>query len=366
MTLTAAATWPIPTEDDVAAAERVVRSGIWLNGPETEALAEEWAEFTGARYCLPVSSCTHAIHLALLAADVAPGEPVVVPAYTFAGTVHPIQWIRAQPLFVDVNPISGMMLPAPAIEHVQHGRARAMLAVHLHGDVWPWIEDAVAAVGRARVLEDTCQAHGALRSGRHAGTFGTVGTFSLNAVKNLPAGQGGLLVTDDEEVYTEARRFRGYGQTDEDGLFETVGYSYPITELAAALARVHLRSLEADAARAAWNAREIVQALSPMVSVAYFGGVAHKVPLVFPDADCAAYALPRLEAAGVPVTRWQTAPIACHPVYGHDPDEFPGATAFVSRSIMLGTERQPVIAQPEHVIHAWLDAALPIIEEAVT
>jgi dTDP-4-amino-4,6-dideoxygalactose transaminase len=253
------------------------------------------------------------------------------------------------------------MNPDAALDACRSGRVRAAIPVHVHGDPWPWTE--LMAETGVPVVEDACQAHGATLDGRPVGSMGLLGAFSLNAVKNLPAGQGGMVTTNDDQAATLVRTFCSAGRLDGGGLVDVVGHAYPITEVAAARAREGLALLAERSERAAAHASRIVAALSGTVGVPYRGGVAHKVPLVFRNADRADEALKRLTDAGVPVCRWQVAPIALHPAFGRDPSEFPGASSFVARHLMLGTERYPVVAQTSEIIDEWIESALPIIEE---
>ena len=202
--------WPVLTGEDRAAVARVLDRGV-LSGagaPEMRALEAEFAAAVGARFCLATNSGTSALHVALAAAGVGPGDEVIVPALGFIATAQAVLHAGATPVFADVDPATYNIDVADAARRV-NPRTRAIVPVHLHG--LPADMDGIAALGRQAgltVVEDAAQAHGALYKGRAVGTLGAMGAFSLNSTKNLPAGEGGLFVTDSEELYARAARVR--------------------------------------------------------------------------------------------------------------------------------------------------------------
>lgn len=255
-------------EAEEQAVLEVLRSK-WLSvGPQSAEFEAEFAALVGARHAVAVSSCTAALHLALLQAGIGPGDEVLVPSYTFVASVNPILYVGAQPVFVDITGPHDLNLDPADLEARVTSRTRAILAVHLAG--FPAAMGAILQLAERHglvVIEDACHAIGARYipiqpdawSGRCAGTLGRAGCFSFFANKNLPTGEGGMLVTDDEALASGARRARSHGMTKTswdkaagramDYDVEQFGFNYRGTELTAALGRVQLKKLLAHNAR---------------------------------------------------------------------------------------------------------------------
>lgn len=244
--------WPVITDDDRRFVNEVLESGIvaGATAPQAVALQAEWAEYLGAKYCLTTASGTAALHMALAAVGVGPGDEVIVPAYTFLATASCVMHQMAIPVFVDVEPHT-CTIDAARIEAAVTERTRAIIPVHIQGcpaDMDPILQ--VAKEHGLHVIEDACQAHGALYKGRMCGTIGIAAAFSLNNLKNLCGGEGGLFVTNDEHVLKKGDLVRYFGdECDEVTLRQRynasiLGYMYRNQELPAALARGQLRHLE--------------------------------------------------------------------------------------------------------------------------
>src|SRR5438093_11219844 len=202
--------WPILTDADRAAVARVLNRGVLsgVGAPEARGLEAEFAAVVGRRFCLATNSGTSALHIALAAAGVGPGDEVIVPALSFIATAQAVLHQGAIPVFADVEPDTYNIDIADAARRVT-ARTRAIVPVHLHG--LPADMDAVLALARRAglvVIEDAAQAHGATYRGRPVGTLGDMAAFSLNSTKNFPAGEGGLFVTASEELHARAARVR--------------------------------------------------------------------------------------------------------------------------------------------------------------
>src|SRR2546422_3437185 len=203
---------PVPkvTDDDRAAVARVLDRGV-LSGagaPEMRALEAEFAAAIGARFCLATNSGTSALHIALAAARVGPGDGVIVPALSFIATAQAVLHQGAIPVFADIDPVTYNIDPTDAARRVTP-LTRVIIPVHLHGlPADMGAIDVLAQGAGLTVIEDAAQAHGALYKGRAVGTLGAMAAFSLNSTKNLPAGEGGLFVTNSEELYARAARVR--------------------------------------------------------------------------------------------------------------------------------------------------------------
>ena len=208
--MTAKQRWPIITAEDRAAVARVLDRGV-LSGaaaPEMRALEAEFAAALGTGFCLATNSGTAALHIALGAVGLRPGDEVIVPAFSFIATAQAVLHEGAVPVFADVDPSTFNIDIADAARRVT-ARTRAIVPVNLHG--LPADMDAVLALARRAglvVIEDAAQAHGATYRGRPVGTLGDMAAFSLNSTKNFPAGEGGLFVTASEELYARAARVR--------------------------------------------------------------------------------------------------------------------------------------------------------------
>jgi len=244
--------WPVITEDDRRLINEVLNSGIVAGGtaPQVTALQKEWAEFIGSKYCLTTCSGTAALHMALASVGVGPGNEVIIPAYTFLATASCVIHQMAIPVFVDIDPRTYTIDPTK-IEAAINKRTKAIIPVHIQG--CPADMDSILEIAKKHnlyVIEDACQAHGAMYKGKMVGTLGIIGAFSLNNLKNLCGGEGGLFVTDDEFLMKKGELIRCFGdEVDEKTArrkynASILGYMYRNHELPAALARGQLMHLD--------------------------------------------------------------------------------------------------------------------------
>ena len=254
-------------EEDIAAVADVYRSG-WLSmGPQTEALERAFAAYTGARHALAVANGTAALHLICAAAGLAAGDEVVVPSMTFVATVNAVAYTGATPVFADVVSTTEPWLDPESVAAAIGGRTKAIMAMAYGGH--PGQTPALAALAAERglvLLEDAAHAAGSRVAGRHLGTLGLAGAFSFFSNKNLAVGEGGMVVTDDDEAAARMRLLRSHGMTTltwdrhrgHASGYDVVdlGFNYRIDEPRAALARRRLERLDAEnARRAALDAR---------------------------------------------------------------------------------------------------------------
>ncbi len=228
-----------------AAIQGVLDSCQFTLGPEVAKFEEEFAAYSGASMGIGVNTGTSALHLALLAADVGPGDEVITVPFTFVATVSAICYAGARPVFVDVDP-STLTMDPDGIEAAITPRTKAIIPVHLYGQTADM--DPILAVARKRslvVIEDACQAHGAEYKGRRAGSMGEMGCFSFYPGKNLGAyGEGGMVVTGDTGYARTIRMLRDWGAEKK---YEHVlkGYNFRLEGIQGAVLRVKLRHLEA-------------------------------------------------------------------------------------------------------------------------
>jgi len=240
------------------------------SGSKVQQFEEAWARYHQALHCLCVVNGTSALEVALRALGVGLGDEVILPPYTFVATPSAALLVGAVPIFADIDPETYELDPA-AVEAAVTPRTKAIIPVHIGG--CPPDMDGVLAVAKKhglRVLEDAAQAHGAEWRGRRVGAIGDVGTFSFQASKNLNSGEGGAVVTNDEDLYQRLWSLHNVGRIQSPdwrtrGWYqhEILGFNYRMTEFQAALLLAQLTRLEAQSARreagAAYLDRELAQ-----------------------------------------------------------------------------------------------------------
>jgi dTDP-4-amino-4,6-dideoxygalactose transaminase len=233
----------IKPEVDVAVA-RAIESTQFVLGPEVAAFEKRFAGYCNVDHCCAVNSGTSALHLALLAAGVGPGDEVITVSMTFVATTAAVLYSGARPVFVDVDPVTWTMNPA-LIEDGITPRTKAILPVHLHGMMADM--DAIMEIARRRglfVIEDAAQAHGAEYKGRRAGSIGDFGCFSFYPGKNLGAyGEGGAVVTNQPDLARRISLLRDWGQ---EAKYNHVvpGYNYRMDGIQGAVLNVKMSHIE--------------------------------------------------------------------------------------------------------------------------
>ncbi len=222
----------------------VLESSHFVLGPQVSAFEAEFADYCQARMAIGVSTGTSALHLALLAAGVGPGDEVITVPFTFVATVAAIRYTGARPVFVDIDPQT-YTINVDQIELVITPRTKAIVPVHLYGQ--PADLDPILEIARRHgliVIEDAAQAHGAEYKGRRVGGIGDLTCFSFYPGKNLGAyGEGGMVVTNNDRYAHTIRMLRNWGQ-EQKYHHVLQGYNYRLEELQAAVLRVKLRYLE--------------------------------------------------------------------------------------------------------------------------
>jgi dTDP-4-amino-4,6-dideoxygalactose transaminase len=255
--------WTVPladvvvTAEDIEAVAETYRSG-WLSlGPQTEMLEQEFARYAGARHAIAVANGTAALHLICLAAELGPGDEVVVPSLTFVATVNAIAYTGARPVFADVAGLHAPWLSAASADAAITPRTKAIMTVSYGG--YPGETAALRELADRRgvtLLEDAAHSAGSRINGRHLGTFGAAGAFSFFSNKNLAVGEGGMVITDDDALAEQVRLMRSHGMTSlswdrhrghaSDYDVVALGFNYRIDEPRAALARRRLQRLDIE------------------------------------------------------------------------------------------------------------------------
>ena len=226
------------------AIDRVCNKAAFTLGEEVERFERAFAEYCGVKHCVGLNSGTSALHLALLAAGIGPGDEVITTSNTFIATVEAILYTGATPVFADVDPATANIDPAK-IEKAITKRSRAIIPVHLYGrPANLGVLSKIASDRGLLMIEDACQAHGATYCGKRVGGFGHSAAFSFYPGKNLGAyGEGGALTTNNDEVAEIARALRSHGETTRY-IHKYVGYNYRMDGFQAAVLNVKLKYLD--------------------------------------------------------------------------------------------------------------------------
>lgn len=243
---------PWITDREVSYVTDAVRSNWFDNANEYVARFESaFAAATHRKHAVSLPSCTSGLHLALSAAGIGPSDEVIVPDLTWIASSAPISYVGATPVFVDVDP-STWCVAASAVGEALSSRTRAIIAVDLYGGMPDYAAIATIADSHDLVLvEDAAESIGSQSHGRPAGSFGDMAVFSFHGSKTLTTGEGGMLVTDDDQLVARVRQLRDHGRAPGDRLFfnAEVGFKYKMSSMQAALGLAQLERLEELVAR---------------------------------------------------------------------------------------------------------------------
>jgi perosamine synthetase len=231
---------------DVRAVVEVLRSGRLALGPRLQDFERRMAEYIGTRHAVALNSGTAALHLIVRALNIGPGDEVLVPSFTFAASVNAILFVGATPVFVDIEPDTYNLDPDD-IERKITSRTRAIMAVDVFGHPIEW--DAVLPIASRNglhVIDDSCEALGAEYRGRKVGQFGDAAAFAFYPNKQITTGEGGMIVTDSDDIAARSRSLRNQGRGHMGAWLEheALGYNYRMDEMSAALGDSQLRRIE--------------------------------------------------------------------------------------------------------------------------
>lgn len=244
---------PVLGKEEADAVAKVMESGMIAQGQVVAEFERSFASYCGVKHAVATSNGTTALHAALLAAGIGPGDEVIVPSFTFIATATPVSMCGATPVFADVDDRTFTLDPA-SVEGLITPKTRAVMGVHLFGQ--PFDIPALTGICRDHTLlliEDAAQAHGSSFKGRKMGSFGELACFSFYATKNMTTGEGGMVTTDDAELAGRIRLLINHGQK-EKYLHTSLGYNYRMTDMAGAMGLVQLKKLDGMNARRAANA----------------------------------------------------------------------------------------------------------------
>ena len=233
---------PIIGDDERAAVDRVLRSGMIAGGPEVAAFEEEFSAIVAGRHSIAVNSGTSALHMAFVAAGIGAGDEVIVPSFTFAATANSVALAGATPVFADIEADYFCLDPA-AVEAAITPRTRAIMPVHLYGHPAAMHRFAeIAAKHDLLIFEDAAQAHAAALDGTPVGAFGTAASFSFYPTKNMTSGEGGMVTTGDAGIARRVKLLRNQGM-ERRYENEVIGFNTRMTDIHAAIGRVQLAKL---------------------------------------------------------------------------------------------------------------------------
>jgi UDP-4-amino-4,6-dideoxy-N-acetyl-beta-L-altrosamine transaminase len=270
-------------DDDIAAVVEALRADFLTTGPTVEAFETAFAETVGARHAVACANGTAALHLAMLALDVQPGEVVIAPSITFLATANCARYVGAEVVFADVDPLSGLMTPetlADALARVGERKLRAVLPVHLRGDAADLpglatlandagavlVEDAPHALGTTMTYGNVAERVGDVRHSAMA-------TFSFHPVKTIATGEGGMVTTNDSALADRLRTMRSHGMIRPEGAdpwwyeMPEPGFNYRLPDILCALGLSQLAKLPRFAARRRALAKAYEAALAPLAPV---------------------------------------------------------------------------------------------------
>jgi len=403
--------WPIVTEADKRAVMKVLDEGpLWalstdegLVAPEMEALEREFANYCGVEYALACNGGTAAIHMALAAAGVGPGDEVITSAFSFLATPAAVLHQSAVPIFADIDPRTFNIDPAD-VERRITARTKALVPVHIHGVCADM--DAINALATRHglvVVEDACQAPGARYKGKRAGSLADMAAFSLNGTKNFPVGEGGLFVTSDDTYRARANMMRMIGETlpSSDRTMEfqhLIAWNYRTQEMPSAFARGQLRRLDSYNAHARANGEALsgrlrgVKGVVPPYVPAECEPIYHKyrirlcpeeLDLPFRGTVFRDLVRTALEAEGVDAVMWLGgSPLPSHPIfqvregygrgypwtvahahYCYRVEEYPKTQELVDNSLVICSELNPMCCQPPALIEQYGEAIAKVFAD---
>jgi dTDP-4-amino-4,6-dideoxygalactose transaminase len=367
--------WRVPlaavrlTDEDIEAAVEAYRSG-WLSmGPRTEELERAFGEYAGVRHCLAVSSCTAGLHLAGLGVGLGPGDEAVVPSITFVASANAVLYTGARPVFADVAGVDRPWLSVETAERALTDRTKAIVAVSYGGH--PGEIEEVRRLAEHRgvaLIEDAAHGSGSWLGDRHLGTFGRAGAISFSAGKNLGIGEGGVLLTDDDELadHVRLKRWHGVtrsiwerhrGGTESYGVAE-LGFNYRIDDPRAAIGRSRLRRLDDDnRRRGAIESRyrdELagIDGISPLAAPPESARVSHSMfAVVFDERVDRDAFRDSLAQRGIQ-TSVHFSPVHRFELYADSDADLPVADAFAARTVSLPMFAEMTEDQQAEVIEA--------------
>jgi perosamine synthetase len=255
---------PIIGDAEKKAVLEVLESGMLAQGPRVARLEENFAAMCGVKHAVATTSGTTALHVALLANGIQPGDEVITTPFTFIASVNSILFTGAKPVLVDIDPET-FNIDVNKIEAAITPKTKAIMPVHLYGYVCDMVSImAIAEKYHLAVIEDACQAVGAMFQDKKAGSFGT-GVFSLYATKNIMSGEGGIITTNHDDIAEQCRMIRNHGMKRRY-YHDMLGYNFRMSDLHAAIGLAQLERLDEFTKKRSVNADYLNQHLRTVVT----------------------------------------------------------------------------------------------------
>ncbi len=306
---------PLIGEEEKKAVIDVLNSGMLVQGVKVEELEKNFARYTGTEHAVAVSSGTTALHLALLAMGVGPGDEVITTSFSFIATANSILFCGAKPVFADIDSKTFNINPERIREKITP-KTKAIIPVHLYGH--PAEMDEITSIARERglkVLEDAAQAHGSEYRGRKAGSFGDCAAFSFYATKNMITGEGGMVTTNSDALAEKLRKLRNHGQT-QTYEHECLGFNLRMTNINAAIGLEQLKKLNRFNKIRSENAGYLTKKLKDAVETPYVSShVKHAYHQYTIKTDKRDFLLKKLNEAGIGARVYYPKPIHKQPFY---------------------------------------------------
>lgn len=349
--------WPVFDEAEVQAVTEVIRSGKWWFGEKVKEFAAAFAAFQDAKHGICCTNGTAALEIGLYACGVGAGDEVIVPAYTFIASPASILGVNAIPVFADIE-LDTSNLDLADVEAKITDRTKAIMPVHFGG----YIADmealrALAEKHHLKIIEDACHSWGGKWQGKGTGALGDCGAFSFQMSKNITAGEGGIVLTDDDTVAELAASYANFGRRKDEGFYAHFlpGTNHRMTEMQAALLLTQLTRLEAQTLRREANGRYLDRALAGIPGIrlqrpeprisrrAYHMYIFRFLPEAWPGVTRERF-LEAVGAEGITIWSGYPVPLYANPVFsrtGAGPENCPVSCPFYGREVDYPQVRLP-------------------------
>ena len=342
---------PDITDNEIAMVEQVIRSGWLAHGKYSERLEELFCEFIGAKYATTVSNCTAGLHLSCLTAGFGVGDEVIVPAQTHVATAHAVEYTGARVVFVDVDPITGN-ITVEEMKKKLTDATKGVIPVHMAG--YPCDMMAIAKLCKERdlvLIEDCAHALGTTIKGVHAGNYGISGNFSFYPTKQITTGEGGVVISNDENIIDEIKKLKAFGintppeMRSKPGVYDVqgLGYNYRMTDFQAALGAGQMERYGENLTKRKRNGKYYTELLADTEEInfpeysddnSYF-----LFQVIFDEQIDRDDVLLKLKEKGVGVSIHYATPVPMMSYYrrkyGFEEDEFPNAMFYGRQSVSL-------------------------------
>ncbi len=345
--------WPEIQE----ALDGVISRAQFILGPAVERFENSFARYIGSKFCVGLNNGTSSLHMALQASDIGPGDEVITTPYTWISTSWAISYVGAKPVYVDVDPMTYNIDPLQVKKAIT-SHTKVILPVHLYGQACEM--DALCRIAEEHnllLLEDAAQAHGAVYKGRKVGSWGKIGSFSFYPGKNLGAfGEGGAIVTDDEQLAARIRRLRDHAQGGRHNHVE-LGHNTRMEGIQGAVLDVKLRHLDQWNAARARHAQRYHELLADVPGIqlpatsAPGAHVWHLFVVLLKGQD-RGILQKQLAERGIATGVHYPTPVSLQPAYahlGHHPGDFPIAEDVMQRCLSLPMFPEMTEEQLQHV-----------------